>query len=70
MGSNDDAVAFTREHPPPGMNTDILTRALLYRQAVADPDELFPARSNLSDQVKSCIRSLLTRPYIFTSVMT
>jgi hypothetical protein len=32
MGSNDDAVAFTREHPPPGMNTDILTRALTYRK--------------------------------------
>ena len=56
MGSNDDAVAFTREHPPPGMNTDILTRALTYRQAAADPDELFPARSILPAQVKSCIR--------------
>jgi hypothetical protein len=61
MGSNDDAVAFTREHPPPGMNTDILTRALSYRQAAADPDELFPARSTLSDQVKSCIR-FVTEP--------
>ena len=56
MGSNDDAVAFTREHPPPGMNTDILTRALSYRQAAADPDELFPARRILPDQVKSCIQ--------------
>jgi predicted nucleotidyltransferase len=56
MGSNDDAVEFTREHPPPGMNTDILTRALIYRQAAADPDELFPARTILPDQVKSCIR--------------
>jgi predicted nucleotidyltransferase len=25
MGSNEEAVAFTRQHPPPGMNTDILT---------------------------------------------
>ena len=56
MGSNDDAVAFTREHPPPGMNTDILTEALTYRQAAADPDELFPARRILPDQVKSCVR--------------
>jgi predicted nucleotidyltransferase len=54
MGSNDDAVKFTREHPPPGMNTDILTRALTYRQAAADPDELFPASLILPDQVKSC----------------
>jgi predicted nucleotidyltransferase len=54
MGSNDDAVAFTCEHPPQGMNTDILTRAVAYRQAAADPDALFPARTVLPDQVKSC----------------
>jgi predicted nucleotidyltransferase len=54
MGSNDDAVAFTREHSPPGMNTDILISALTYRQAAADPDELFPARRILPDQIKSC----------------
>ena len=54
MGSNDDAVAFTCEHPPHEMNTDILTRALAYRQAAADPDALFPARTVLLDQVKSC----------------
>jgi predicted nucleotidyltransferase len=56
MGSNDDAVAFTRKHPPPGMNIDILTSALKYRQAAADPDELFPARRMLPDQVKSCLQ--------------
>jgi hypothetical protein len=56
MGSNDDAVAFTRKHPPPRMNTDILTSALKYRQAAADPDELFPARGMLPDQVKSCLQ--------------
>jgi predicted nucleotidyltransferase len=54
MGSNDDAVAFTCEHPPQGMNTDILTRALAYRRAAADPDALFPARTVLPNQVKSC----------------
>jgi predicted nucleotidyltransferase len=58
MGSNDDAVAFTCEHPPPGMNTDILARALTYRQAAADPDDLFPARRILPDQVKSCIQAI------------
>ena len=56
MSSNDDAVAFTRKHPPPRMNTDILTRALKYRQAATDPDELFPARGMLPDQVKSCLQ--------------
>jgi hypothetical protein len=38
------------------MNTDILTRALTYRQAAADPDELFLARRILPDQVKSCFQ--------------
>jgi predicted nucleotidyltransferase len=56
MASNDEAVAFTREHRLPGMDTDILTQALAYRQAGADPDALFPARAVLRDQVKSCIR--------------
>ena len=54
MGSNDEAVAFTCEHPPPGVNTDILTKALAYRRAAADPDALFPARTVLPDQVKCC----------------
>jgi hypothetical protein len=58
MGSNDDAVAFTCEHPPSGMNTDILTRALTCREAAADPDDLFPARKILPDQVKSCIQAI------------
>ena len=56
MASNDEAVAFTCEHRPPGMNTDILTQALAYRQAGADPDALFPGRAVLRDQVKSCTR--------------
>lgn len=56
MASNDEAVAFTREHRPPGMDMDILTQALAYRQAGADPDALFPAWAILRDQVKSCIR--------------
>jgi predicted nucleotidyltransferase len=54
--SNDEAVAFTCEHPPPGVNTDILTKALAYRRAAADPDALFPARTALPDQVKFCTR--------------
>jgi hypothetical protein len=38
------------------MNTDVLARALAYRQTGADPDALFPARAVLRDQVKSSIR--------------
>ncbi|MBO0716401.1 MAG: nucleotidyltransferase domain-containing protein [Rhizobiales bacterium] len=56
VASNDAAVAFTREHRPPGLNTDVLTQALALRQAGADPDALFPARAVLRDQVNSCIR--------------
>jgi hypothetical protein len=54
--SNDEAVTFACEHRPQGMNTDILTKTLACREAAADPDELFPARTVLPDQVKSCIR--------------
>jgi predicted nucleotidyltransferase len=49
MASNDDAVAFTCEHRPPGLDTDLLTQALAYRQAGADADTLFPARTVLPD---------------------
>ena len=56
MASNDEAVTFACEHRPPGMNTDILTRTLACREAAADPDALFPARTVLPDQVKSCAR--------------
>jgi predicted nucleotidyltransferase len=56
MGSNADAVAFTCEHGPAGIDTEVLTRALSYREAAADPDALFAARSVLPDQVKSCER--------------
>jgi hypothetical protein len=56
MASNDEAVAFICERQPGGMNTDILTQALAYRQAGADPDALYPARADLCDQVKSCAR--------------
>jgi predicted nucleotidyltransferase len=56
LASNDDAVAFTCENRPSGMNTDILIRTLALRQAAADPDPLFPERGVLSDQVESCIQ--------------
>jgi predicted nucleotidyltransferase len=56
VASNDEAVGFAREHPPPGLNTGILTKTLACREAAADPDALFPARTVLPQQVKSCIR--------------
>jgi predicted nucleotidyltransferase len=56
LGSNDDAVAFTCEHRPRGMNTDIVTKALAYRQSAADPDPLFPERGILPDQIESCVQ--------------
>jgi predicted nucleotidyltransferase len=56
MTSNDEAVAFTAEQRPPGINTEILTQALAYRNAGADPDLLFAARTSLPEQVKSCRR--------------
>jgi hypothetical protein len=56
MASNDKAVTFVCEQRPLGMNTDILTKALACREAAADPDALFPARTMLPEQVKSCIR--------------
>jgi predicted nucleotidyltransferase len=58
MASNDDAVAFTCEHRPPGLDTDLLAQALAYRQTGTDPDALFPARTMLPDQVRSCTRFL------------
>jgi predicted nucleotidyltransferase len=61
MASNDEAVAFVREHRPAGMHTEILTQALAYRRAGADPDALFPARTMLPEQVKSCRRFIAGR---------
>ncbi len=56
MASNDEAVGLTCERRVPGMNTEVLTQALAYRQAGADPDALFPARTILPDQITSCTR--------------
>jgi len=56
LASNDNAVAFTCENRPLGMDTAILCSALAYRQAAADPGTLFPKRSILLRQVESCIR--------------
>jgi predicted nucleotidyltransferase len=54
IGSNDDAVAFLSEARPAGLDVSLITRALQCRQAAADPDSLFPARTMLPSQVDAC----------------
>ena len=50
IGSNEDAVAFLGKHRPARFDLSLITRALQYRQADADPDALFPARTTLPSQ--------------------
>jgi predicted nucleotidyltransferase len=54
MASNDDAVAYLREHPPPGLDIVSIERALQCRRAAADPDSLFDLRSRLPAQADVC----------------
>jgi hypothetical protein len=54
MASNDDAVAFLKEKPLRGLDVGLTERALQCRQAAADPDALFPARTALPAQVAAC----------------
>ncbi len=54
MASNDDAVAFVAERPPPGLDVRLLQQALACRRAAADPDDLFAARGLLPRQVTAC----------------
>jgi predicted nucleotidyltransferase len=59
MGSNDDAVAFLAKTRPSLLDVSLIARALQCRQADADPDVLFPARTTLPSQVDACA-ALLT----------
>jgi predicted nucleotidyltransferase len=61
IGSNDDAVAFLGTTRPTRLDLNLITSALHCRQADADPDSLFPARTSLASQVDACA-ALLTRP--------
>jgi hypothetical protein len=61
MGSNDAAVAFLGKTCPPRLDLSLITRALRCRQADADPDSLFAARTSLPSQVDACA-ALLARP--------
>jgi hypothetical protein len=54
MGSNDEAVAFLRHSAPANLDVNLIERALQYRQANADPDPLFSARTVLPSQVDAC----------------
>lgn len=58
MGSNDEAVAFLGEACPDRFDVSLISRALECRQACADPDPLFPARTSLPSQVDACMALL------------
>jgi hypothetical protein len=58
MGSNDQAVAFLGEECPDRFDMTLICGALDCRQADADPDPLFPARSSLPSQVDACLALL------------
>ena len=54
VGSNEDAVAFLKERPLAGLDLELIARALRCREAAADPDVLFPARTALPGQFDAC----------------
>jgi len=56
MASNDEAVAYLQPQPPPGLDMDLIGRALALRHRAADPDPLFPDRVKLAQQVAACRR--------------
>jgi len=55
IGSNDAAVTFLNERPIPGLDIDLIARAVRCRDAAADPDVLFPARTALPSQFDACV---------------
>jgi predicted nucleotidyltransferase len=61
MGANDAAVAFLAKSPPAGLDLALIARALQCRQADADPDPLFAARTVLPAQVDACAALLARR---------
>jgi hypothetical protein len=54
VGSNDEAVSFLSERLVVGLDISLIARALECRQAAADPDPLFPARTILPSQINAC----------------
>lgn len=56
MASNDDAVAFLHAQPRPGIDLDLVDRALACRNANRPPDELFGERGKLADLLAACVK--------------
>jgi predicted nucleotidyltransferase len=56
MASNDTAVAFLAKAAPPGIDIDVIARALRYRQEARDLDELLPDRVTLPGLLAGCVR--------------
>jgi len=56
VGSNEDAVAFLTERPLAGLDIELIARALQCREAAADPDVLFAARTILPSQFDACAK--------------
>jgi predicted nucleotidyltransferase len=54
MASNDRAVEYVSRQALPGLDTDLIARALDIRRAADDPDALFPERRLLLRQVAAC----------------
>jgi predicted nucleotidyltransferase len=56
MASNDTAVAFLAKAAPPGIDIDVIARALHCRQEARDLDELLPDRVKLPNLFAGCVR--------------
>ena len=54
MASNDDAVAFVRTAGVEGLDIELITRALQFRQESRDLDALFSDRMKLAGQLSAC----------------
>jgi hypothetical protein len=59
ISSNEAAVAFVSETHPARLDVSLITCALQCRQAAANPDSLFPARTMLLSQVDACATLLV-----------
>ena len=54
MSSNDDAVSFVGKAGVAGLDVDLITRALQFRQDSRDLDALFPDRTKSPAQLAAC----------------
>jgi len=56
MASNDEAVAFIHAEPQPGIDLDLIDRALACRMANRPSDELFAERGKLAGLLAACVK--------------